>query len=260
MNLSDQKIIVTGCANGIGEALCKALSSHGSQVLGLDYCAPHDELLKVFNFEFQQQDLTAPNMSEAWSKILTSFDPDIIVHSAGRGSMGDYGDIPLDQERAMIDLNVGATMTLVHTAVNTLSDDRARHIILLSSLAGISCVPGMATYSATKHFVSGLANSVNEELRIRGRNMKISTLTPPPVRTKFRENMGYEERDKKISGVLRPTDVAKDILYVMRHPQQSRITGFRHRLLNRIMPLIPKRFLYRKIYEISMHDLQPLKK
>ena len=174
--------------------------------------------------------------------------------------MGQFGEIPRERERFMVKLNVLATLDMVHAAVAIARGDKSLHLVLLSSTAGISCVPGMAVYSASKHFVSGLALSVHEEVQIRGLPIQISTLTPPPVRTKFRENMGFEERKKRITGVLMPEEVAADVLHVLKHPQQSRITGLMHRLSFKFLRhLLPKRFLHRKIYEASLFDLQPLK-
>jgi len=57
-----------------------------------------------------------------------------------------------------------------------------------------------------------------------------------------------------------PEDVAADVLHVLKHPQQSRITGWMHRVSFKVLRhLLPKRFLHRKIYEASLFDLQPLK-
>ena len=253
-------VLVTGCSQGIGEATCHALLQRGNQVLGLDIKAPSSALAEHPNFQFENVDLTQEGMYDRWLELFNTYAPDAVVHSAGMGTMGQFGEIPRERERFMVKLNVLATLDMVHAAVAIARGDKSLHLVLLSSTAGISCVPGMAVYSASKHFVSGLALSVHEEVQIRGLPIQISTLTPPPVRTKFRENMGFEERKKRITGVLMPEEVAADVLHVLKHPQQSRITGLMHRLSFKFLRhLLPKRFLHRKIYEASLFDLQPLK-
>lgn len=253
-------VIVTGCTQGIGEATCRALLQQGNKVLGLDLKAPSAALADHPNFQFENADLTQEVMYERWLELFNTFAPDAVVHSAGMGTMGRFGEIPRERERFMVKLNVLATLDVVHAAVAQDPMKKPVHLVLISSTAGISCVPGMAVYSASKHFVSGLAHSVHEEVQIRGLPIQISTLTPPPVRTKFRENMGFEERKKRITGVLKPEDVAADVLHVLKHPQQSRITGLMHRVSFKVLRhLLPKRFLHRKIYEASLFDLQPLK-
>lgn len=254
------QFIVTGCTQGIGEATCHALLQQGKKVLGLDLKAPSAALADHPNFQFENADLTQEGMYERWLELFKTFAPDAVVHSAGMGTMGRFGEIPRERERFMVKLNVLATLDVVHAAVAQGPRKKPMHLVLISSTAGISCVPGMAVYSASKHFVSGLAHSVHEEVQIRGLPIQISTLTPPPVRTKFRENMGFEERKKRITGVLMPEDVAADVLHVLKHPQQSRITGWMHRVSFKVLRhLLPKRFLHRKIYEASLFDLQPLK-
>ncbi len=254
------RILVTGCAQGIGEATCHLLLNQGCTVLGLDLKQPNSALLARPNFQFNTEDLTAEGMYNRWVALFAKFSPDGIVHAAGMGTIGHFGKIPREREHFMVRLNVLATLDLLHAAVEHLDDDTPCHLVLLSSMAGLSCVPGMATYCATKHFITGLAYSVNEELQIGGRSLCISTLTPPAVRTKFRENMGFEERKKRITGVLMPEELAADLLHVLCYPQQSRITGLMHRIsFKYLRPLLPKRFLNRKIYEASLFDLQPLK-
>ena len=43
----------------------------------------------------------------------------------------------------------------------------------------------MSTYYATKHYVSNLSESINEEMKKEGLKVKIGTLNPGPVRTNF---------------------------------------------------------------------------
>ncbi len=65
--------------------------------------------------------------------------------------------------------------------------------------------------------------------------IQISTLTPPPVRTKFRENMGFEERQKRITGVLMPEDVAADVLHVLKASSVKSHYGLMHRVSSKVL-------------------------
>ncbi|MEY2998400.1 MAG: hypothetical protein RLZZ02_209 [Bacteroidota bacterium] len=252
------EIWVTGCAQGIGHATCKLLLDKGYRVLGMDIRTPAQEILQHHHFEFVELDLCSEEFYSRWVSLLQSKQPAGIIHSAGLGSMGAFGQIDLVHELRVLDLNVKATLKLLHGCTQALDPKKACHIIVLSSTAGRSLVPGMSVYSASKHFVSALALSLMHEWRIQKRPWRLSTLTPPPVRTSFRENMGLEERKKPIRGVLMPEAVAADIVWVLDHPQQNRITGWWQRIsFQYLRPLIPKRILAQKIYETSLFDLRP---
>ncbi len=245
--------IVTGASNGIGRGVAERLLEDGWRVLGLDREAA---ALQSANYEHQLVDLTHAEFGATFEELLVRLEPDLVVHSAGIGIMQPFANSTHDADERLIALNVVAAYSVTKAFVREAHRrQRPQHLILLSSLSGISATPGMALYAGSKHFVSGLAKSVAAELREDAPWANVSTVAPPPVRTQFRERSGRPTRSKPIRGVLEVRDVANEILRVYRKPSLDRIPGVVPRLLFRwVRPWIPQRILLKKIYQSAQKE------
>ena len=86
------------------------------------------------------------------------------------------------------------------------------HIVNIASQAGKTGVPGIATYSATKHAVVGLSEAVRAEMR--GRNIEISCVMPTVVNTELTAGVG-----QKWVKPVEATDVAEAIAEALEVPR-----------------------------------------
>lgn len=244
--------VITGASNGIGRAVAELLLAEGWWVMGLD-C--EEATLQSAAYEHEVLDLTQAGVAYL-EDLFAHIGPDLVVHSAGIGIMQPFVNSPIEVDERLMALNVGAAYAVTKAFVREAHrSQRPQHLILLSSLSGISATPGMALYAGSKHFVSGLAKSVAAELRHDAPWAKVSTLAPPPVRTKFRERSGRPSRSKPIRGVLEVHDVAQEIFRMYHRPQLDRIPGFWPRFLYHwVRPWIPQRILLEKIYQSAQKE------
>src|SRR5262245_57330969 len=83
----------------------------------------------------------------------------------------------------MIDLNISALVALTHHFLQEMRARRSGTIINVSSAAGFQPIPFMATYAATKAFVSSFSEAIAEENRPYG--IKILALCPGSTKTNF---------------------------------------------------------------------------
>ena len=244
--------IITGASNGIGRGVAELLLSKGWRVLGLDR---EESTLQSAAYEHEVLDLTQAGIAYL-EDLFAQIGPDLVVHSAGIGIMQPFANSAIEVDERLIALNVDAAYAVTKAFVREAHRSRRpQHLILLSSLSGISATPGMALYAGSKHFVSGLAKSVAAELRQDAPWAKVSTVAPPPVRTQFRERSGRPARSKPIRGVLEVHYVAQEVLRVYHRPQLDRIPGFWPRFLFRwVRPWIPQRILMSKIYQSAQKE------
>jgi short-subunit dehydrogenase len=110
---------------------------------------------------------------------------DLLVNNAGVGTVGKFWELPVEDEAAMIELNVVALVRLTHAALGPMVDRNRGGVINISSLGAYQPVPFNATYGATKAFVSAFTNAVREELR--GTDVKLMAVAPGYTRTEFQE-------------------------------------------------------------------------
>jgi 3-oxoacyl-[acyl-carrier protein] reductase len=115
------------------------------------------------------------------------------------------------------------------------------HIINTASLAGVSPVPGLGVYAATKHGVRGMSLSAAFELRDKG--VFVSVVCPDLVDTDMlTTQLHREETAVTFSGnqtPLTPDDIVRAILKVMRTKQLEIGIPESRRLLAKLVSFFP---------------------
>ena len=95
--------------------------------------------------------------------------PDVVVNNAGVGFFGPFLDTPLSAWHQVVGVNL---MGVVHVSraflPGMIAAGGARHLVNVSSAAGIYPVPNLSAYSASKHAVLGLSDALAMELRDTG--------------------------------------------------------------------------------------------
>ncbi|WP_457831585.1 SDR family oxidoreductase, partial [Staphylococcus aureus] len=73
---------------------------------------------------------------------------DIVVASAGAGWAGPFAGMTSSEIDGLIDLNLRATLHLLHAALPHLVAKGRGHVVVIGSIAGLLPVGGEAVYSA----------------------------------------------------------------------------------------------------------------
>ena len=184
--------LITGASSGIGEAFARKLaaSDHDLVLVARSERILHelcDELMlkhKIFA-HYLALDLLDPDSHE---KIFEEterhrFQVDWLINNAGFGSMGDFAELDPQSEADIVRLNVLSLVTLTHKFLGPMRERRQGTVINVSSAAGFQPVPFMATYAATKAFVTSFSESLAEENKTHG--VRVMALCPGPTKTNF---------------------------------------------------------------------------
>jgi len=116
---------------------------------------------------------------------------DVLVNNAGFGTVGEFADMPIDREASEIALNVTALVRITHAAIVPMRERGSGKILNVSSLAAQQPTAGMATYGATKAFVTSFTLAVREE--VRGSGVVVTVLCPGFTRTEFQVRAGGDK-------------------------------------------------------------------
>ncbi|MGB7587772.1 MAG: SDR family NAD(P)-dependent oxidoreductase, partial [Solirubrobacterales bacterium] len=108
--------------------------------------------------------------------------------------------------RRQVDINLLGVIAGTQMALQRMRPRNTGHIVNIASSAGKAGVPGIATYSATKHAVVGLSEAVRQELR--GSGIEMSCVMPVPVNTALMEGVADQRLVKRVE----PEDVANEIV------------------------------------------------
>ena len=192
--------LVTGASSGIGEAFARELAARGHDLVLVARRAERLEAESArlaaahgVEVEVLSADLATPDgIAVVAARLADRSQPvDLLVNNAGVGTAGSFWELPVDDEVAMIHLNVVALVQLTHAALGPMIERNSGGVINVSSLGAYQPVPFNATYGATKAFVSSFTNAVVEELR--GTNVRLMVVAPGYTRTEF-QDASFEPR------------------------------------------------------------------
>jgi len=169
---TNQVTFITGAASGIGRACAVRFAQEGANVACLDFDADRNEetaeecrgygveALAIKCDVTCKEDLEAAVQATmaAWGRI------DALVASAGIYTGSPLAEVPLQQWRRLIDINLTGVFLSNQAVAPVLMARGSGSIINISSMAGKTSWPASAEYSASKSGVIGLTRSVAMEL------------------------------------------------------------------------------------------------
>lgn len=183
--------LVTGASSGIGRAVAEQLAADGSDLVVVARRRDRLEELAVglrsahgVRVDVLVADMTDPaQLAPVEDRLRTGVD--LLVNNAGVGGQGRFAERPLDGQERQILLNVLAPVRLAHAALEAMIPRAAGGILNVSSIAGRQPMPYLATYAATKAYLSTFSHALHEEVRHQG--VAVTNLLPGFTRTEFHD-------------------------------------------------------------------------
>ena len=224
--------LITGASSGIGEAFARRLaaSEHDLILVARSENKLHelcDELMLRYKIlaHYVALDLLEEDADEKLFEETRkhNFTVDWLINNAGFGSMGDFAALDLEKELDIIRLNISSLVALTHRFLPQMRERRRGTIINVSSSAGFQPIPFMATYAATKAFVTSFTEAVAEENRPFG--IRVMALCPGATRTNFCAASDIKE-PLKVKGEQLPDEVVDAALKGLRRGKATVISGW----------------------------------
>ena len=111
---------------------------------------------------------------------------DVLFNNAGIGEGGtDWPDVPSERAAAIIDVNLRGVVLGTRLALEPMRRSGGGVIVNTASVAGITGVPGMSTYNASKFAVVGLTRNAAVEYGAAG--IRVNCVCPGIIRTPMGE-------------------------------------------------------------------------
>jgi short-subunit dehydrogenase len=163
MELRGKRVLITGASRGIGESLAHAFAGVGATVALVARTKDSIQALaEELGGTAHPADLSDPKqVATLISHVEDEAGPiDVLVNNAGIESTASFIDAPDDELRRVTEVNYLAPAELCRQAIPRMLRRGGGHVVNVASLAAISTVPGLVTYSASKaalsHFTAGL--------------------------------------------------------------------------------------------------------
>jgi len=179
--------LITGVSGGIGRALAQQVLARGDTVWGslrqAGQQAAFEALAPGRAFALAMDVTDAAQVQTGVARVLANGPLDVLVNNAGFGMVGAVEETSLAEARAVMETNFFGLLQVTQAVLPALRAQRRGHIVNLSSGVGLSALPGMPIYSASKHAVEGLSEALAGEVAALG--IRVSLVEPGAVLTNF---------------------------------------------------------------------------
>src|SRR6202012_2906934 len=201
---------ITGGARGIGKATAEALVRRGARVAigDVDLALAEQTAAGLGGGSVALAlDVTDRASFEGFlDEAERQLGPlDVVINNAGIMPVTPFVEEAEDSFRRQIEVNLFGVIHGTQLAMQRMLPRNAGHIVNIASQAGKVSAPGIATYTATKHAVVGLTESVRAELH--GGQVEVSCVMPTVVNTELTAGVG-----QKWVKPVEATDVADAIV------------------------------------------------
>ena len=188
-----RSVVITGVSTGIGWASAKLLLDRGFRVFGSVRKAQDAERLRSefgANFTPLLFDVTdEAAIRAAAGAVRSALNGETLaglVNNAGIAVAGPALELAIDEFRRQFDVNVMGPIMATQAFAPLLGADPSLRgpkgrIVMVSSVAGKSGNPLSSPYSASKHAIEGLSESLRRELMLFGIDVVI--VAPGAVKT-----------------------------------------------------------------------------
>lgn len=242
VDVVNKVVVITGGGQGVGRCTAELLARHGARVAIGDIDA---ELVArtaaELGIDGYPVDVTSVSGFVAFlDAVEADLGPvDVLINNAGIMPLNHVEDEDEAAARRIIEVNLLAVIAGTKEAIRRMQRSGTRgHVVNISSAAGRLPVAGAATYTASKHGVSGFSNSVSVELAARGIPIEVTALHPAIVRTELAIGFNAEKGPAR---AITPQSVADGVLQVLRHPQADAYVPVSLGVSVRTGGLIPRR-------------------
>lgn len=204
--LTNKIALITGAARGIGRAQAVRFAEEGAAIIAVDVCGPIDTVQVPHS---TRDDLaeTVRLVEQAGGRVVTEIIDvrdseelraaadrgaaelggiDIVCATAGVTSRGNAVELSEAAWRTMLDVNLTGVWNTCTASAPHLISRGAGSMVLVSSIAGLRGLIGVAHYTAAKHGVVGLMRSLAHDLAPHG--VRVNCVHPTNVDTPLIQN------------------------------------------------------------------------
>ena len=187
--MTSRTILITGCSSGIGKDTAYTLKKKGWRVFASCRQETDCVRLRENGFESVVIDYSDHNtIKSGLSSVLeaTNGTLDALFNNGAHGLLGAVEDLPTQGLREIFESNFFGWHELTRLVIPIMRAQGYGRIIQCSSVLGFAYLPWRGAYTATKHALEAISNTLRVELR--DTNIHIVLLEPGPITSQFRVN------------------------------------------------------------------------
>ena len=178
-------VLVTGASSGIGRATALELLRAGHTVYGGARRVQSLDPVSAAGGHALAMDVTSDADLERVVQTILDQEAriDVLVNNAGFGLYGAAEDVPLDQARYQLEVNLFGPARLVQLVLPHMRERRSGRIVNVSSMGGEIAFPLGAWYHASKHALEAYSDALRQEVKRFG--VDVVLIQPGLIKTEF---------------------------------------------------------------------------
>jgi short-subunit dehydrogenase len=238
-SLNGKVVAITGGARGIGKATATALVRKGCRVaigdLDLGLAEQTAAGLGGGTVALALDVTDRASFTAFLAETERQLGPvDVVINNAGIMPVTALVDESDDSIRRQLDINIYGVIVGTQLAIERMRPRGSGHIVNIASQAGKTAIPGIATYSGTKHAVVGICEAVKAELR--GSGVEIHCVMPTVVNTELTAGVS-----QKLIKPVEAEDVANEIVEALELGRFDVYVPRSNAVMTRFSALMPRR-------------------
>src|SRR3984885_7174172 len=167
--MSEKVWFITGTSRGFGREWTAAALERGDKVAATardvstldDLAAKYGDALLPIKLDVTDRTADFAAVKQAHEKFGRL---DIVVNNAGYGHFGFIEELSEKDVRDQIETNVFGALWITQAALPYLREQGSGHIIQVSSIGGITALPGLGAYHASKWALEGFSQALAQEV------------------------------------------------------------------------------------------------
>lgn len=180
-------VLMTGAGSGFGQEVSFRLAEKGFQVIATVEIYAQVQTLKReaaargVTLQVEKLDVT----DEGDRRKALAWNVEILINNAGVLEGGSVVDIPASNMRNEFEVNVIGPLLLTQGIAKQMVKRGEGRIVWVSSREGLNTNPFTGIYSASKHAIEAIAQTMSLELQEFG--VEVATMNPGPFLTGFND-------------------------------------------------------------------------
>ncbi|MGG1943849.1 oxidoreductase [Trinickia sp. NRRL B-1857] len=174
-------VVVTGVSSGIGRATAEKFAKRGCKVFGtVRNITKAPSIPGVVQVEMDIRD--DASVQRGFQSIIAQAKRiDVLVNSAGVTLLGATEETSLAEAQSLFETNVFGILRTIQAVLPHMREQGSGRIVNVSSVLGFLPAPYMGLYSASKHAVEGMSETLDHEVRKFG--VRVVLVEPSYTRT-----------------------------------------------------------------------------
>ncbi|MFI8181249.1 oxidoreductase [Actinacidiphila glaucinigra] len=177
---------ITAVGSGLGRAFAQEALAAGHRVIGtvrrpdqvaeFEALAPGRATGRVLDVTDEDAVVAVVDEAERNAGPI-----EVLISNAGYGLEGTVEESSMDDLRRQFDVNVFGSVAVIKAVLPHMRRRRGGHIFSVSSMAGLTALPGVAFYGASKFAMEGVTASLAQE--VAGFGIHVTSLALGSFRT-----------------------------------------------------------------------------